>query len=135
LGNRLYKIEKLDHCVRVVFESGRTIGPDDIIAAIDHENEAYAIEGRRDLWDFRGCQATDGFGFDGMSRVVDRIRNKYGRANADNKTALLLDDGSTPFGLSRMFQMLMDGYPTQVCIFKDEADAAQWIRKPVNRQE
>jgi hypothetical protein len=135
LSNRLYKIEKLDHCVRVVFEGGMAIGPDDIIAAIDHENEIYSIEGRHDLWDFRGCQATPGFGFNGMSRVVDRIKKKYGRANASNKTAVLVDDDSTPFGLSRMFQLLMDGYPTQIGIFKDETTAAQWIRKPVNRQE
>jgi hypothetical protein len=135
MGKRLYKIEKLAHCVQVVFEGGTTIGPDDIIAAMDHENEIYAIEGRRDLWDFRGCRATPGFGFDGMNRIVDRIKNKYGRANANNKTALLVDDGSTPFGLSRMFQLLMDGYPTQVGIFKDEADATQWISKPVNPEE
>ena len=135
MGKRLYKIEKLSHCVCVVFESGMAIGPNDIIAAMDHENEIYAIEGRRDLWDFRGCKATQGFGFEGMNRIVDRIKNRYGRANADNKTALLVDEGSTPFGLSRMFQLLMDGYPTQIGIFKDEAAATEWINQPVNPEE
>lgn len=134
MGKRLYKIEKQAHCVRVVFKSGVLVGPDDIIAAIDHENELHAIEGRHDLWDFRECGAAPDFGFDGMSRVVDRIKNKYGRANANNKTALLVD-GSTQFGLSRMFQLLMDGYPTQIGVFKDEAAAAQWISKPVNPEE
>ncbi|MEJ2660708.1 MAG: hypothetical protein P8Z73_08300 [Desulfobacteraceae bacterium] len=135
MDKRLYKIEKLAHCVRVVFENGMVVGPDEIIAAIDHENEIYAIEGRHDLWDFRGCRITPGFGFDGMNRVVDRIKGKYGRANENNKTALLVDDGSTPYGLSRMFQLLMDGYPTQIGIFKDEAAATQWISKPVNPEE
>jgi hypothetical protein len=63
-----------------------------------------------------------------MNRVVDRIKHQYGRANEKNKTALLVE-GSTPFGLSRMFQLLMDGYPTQIGIFKDEAAATQWISK------
>jgi hypothetical protein len=135
MGERLYKIEKPDHCVRVVFESGAAIGPEDIMAAINHENELYAIEGRHDLWDFRGCSVRPDFGFDGMNRIVDLIKIKYGRANKDNRTALLVDDGSTQFGLSRMFQLLMDGYPTQIGIFKDEATAAQWIRKPVNPEE
>jgi hypothetical protein len=131
---RLYKINKQAHFIRVVFESGCAIGPDDIIAAIDHENEYYTIEGRHDLWDFRGCWATPDFGFDGMSRVVDCIKNKYGRANAKNRTAVLVD-GSTQYGLSRMFQLLMDGYPTQVGVFQDEAAAAQWIKQEVHPEE
>jgi hypothetical protein len=125
---RLYQIEKQSHCVRVVFERGMMIGPRDIIAAIDQENALYSIEGRHDLWDFRGCSAGTDFHFAGMNRVVDRIKHQYGRANEKNKTALLVE-GSTPFGLSRMFQLLMDGYPTQIGIFKDEAAATQWISK------
>jgi hypothetical protein len=134
MDKRLYKAERQAHCIRVVFKSGVAIGPDDIIAAIDHENEHYTIEGRIDLWDFRGCQAAPDFGFDGMSRVVDCIKNKYGRANANNRTAVLVD-GSTQYGLSRMFQLLMDGYPTQVGVFRDEAAAAQWISQEVNPEE
>jgi hypothetical protein len=125
----LYQIEKQAHYIRVDFESGSRIGPRDIMAAIDHENALYAIEGRHDLWDFRGCRATTDFHFAGMNRIVDRIKNIYGRANGKNKTALLVE-GSTPFGLSRMFQLLMDGYPTQIGIFTDEAAATRWIRKP-----
>jgi hypothetical protein len=131
MGRRAYQIAKQAHCVRVVFESGTMIGPQEIIAAIDHENALYSIEGRHDLWDFRGCRATPDFHFSGMRRVVECIKNKYGRANEKNKTALLVE-GSTPFGLSRMFQLLMDGYPTQIGIFKDEAAATRWIRKPAN---
>jgi hypothetical protein len=128
MDKRLYRIEMQAHCVRVVFERGMRIGPRDIIAAIDHENALYSIEGRHDLWDFRGCRATPDFHFAGMNRIVDRIKNQYGRANEKNKTALLVE-GSTPFGLSRMFQLLMDGYPTQIGIFRDEAAATQWIHK------
>jgi hypothetical protein len=128
MGNHHYQIEKQAHCVRVVFQSGTMIGPRDIIAAIDDENALYSIEGRHDLWDFRGCRVTSDFHFSGMSRVVDCIKNKYGRANEKNKTALLVQ-GSTPFGMSRMFQLLMDDYPTQIGIFKDEATAIRWILK------
>lgn len=126
MGKRLYRIEKQAHCVRVVFKSGVVIGPDDIIAAIDYQNELFPIEDRLSLWDFRGCQASQDFGFDAMSRVVDRIKNKYGHAPPTNKTALVVD-GSTQYGLSRMFQMLMDGHPTQIGVFQDEAAARKWI--------
>ncbi len=129
MDRRLYRIVEQAHCVRVVFKSGTMIGPRDIIAAIDHENALYSIEGRHDLWDFRGCRAATDFHFAEMNRVVDRIKNDYGRANEKNKTALLVE-GSTPFGLSRMFQLLMDGYPTQIGIFKEEEAAIRWIRRP-----
>jgi hypothetical protein len=134
MDKRLYKIEKQAHCVRVVFESGVAISPDDIIAAIDHENELYAIEGRHDLWDFRGCRATPEFGFDAMSRIVDRIRKKYGRANADNKTAVVVE-GSTQYGMSRMFQLLMDGYPAKIGIFQNETAAWKWLARDAPSEE
>jgi hypothetical protein len=134
MDTRLYKIEKQAHCIQIVFEYGVSIGPDDIIAAIDHENALYPVEDRLSLWDFRGCQATPDFGYDAMSRVVDRIRNRYGNATANNKAALVVD-GSTPYGLSRMFQMLMEGFPTQIGVFQDEADARHWIGRQVRSEE
>jgi hypothetical protein len=126
MDKRLYKIEKQAHCIRIVFKGGVVIGPDDILAALDHENELFPIEGRQSIWDFRGCQAASTFGFDAMNRIVDRIRRKYGHALPTNKTALLVDD-STSYGLSRMFQMLMDGFPTQIGVFQDEGAAWNWI--------
>jgi hypothetical protein len=134
MGKKLYKIEKQDHCVRIVFESGVVIGPDDIIAAIEHENELYPVEDRQSLWDFRGCRVTPDFGFDAMSRVVDRIRSKYNNATAANKSALVVG-GSTQYGLSRMFQMLMDGFPTQIAVFQDEGAARNWIGREVRSEE
>ena len=126
MDKRLYKIEKQAHCIKIVFESGGVIGPDDILAAIDHENSLFPIEGRQSIWDFRGCQAASSFGFDAMNRIVDRIRRKYSHAPPTNKTALVVD-GSTPYGLSRMFQMLMDGFPTQIGVFQHEDAARKWI--------
>jgi len=134
MGKRLYRIEKPDHCVRVVFESGAVISPDEIVEALDHENELYPIEDRRTLWDLRGCQVTPDFGFDAMNRFVDRIRSRFGNATAANRGALVVD-GSTLYGLSRMFQMLMDGFPTQIGIFQDEAAAMEWIGGDVRSEE
>jgi hypothetical protein len=126
MDEKLYIIEKQAHCVRIAFKSGAAIGPDDIIAAIEHENALYPVEDRQSLWDLRGCQVTQDFGFDAMSRVVDLIRSRYTTANTTNKAALVVD-GSTVYGLSRMFQMLMDGFPTQIAVFQDEAAARNWI--------
>lgn len=126
MDKRPYKIEKLSNCVRIAFERGAVIGADVIIAALDHENELYPIEDRQTLWDFRGCQVTRDFGFDAMSRFVDLIRKKFGHATTANRGALLVD-GSTLYGLSRMFQLLMDGFPTKIGIFQDEAAAMDWV--------
>ena len=134
MGNRLYKIDKLAHCVQIVFKSGVVVGPDDILAAIEHENELYSIKDRLSLWDFRGCQATPDFGFNAMNRVVDRIRRKYGHATPTNRTALVVE-GSTEYGLSRMFQMLMDGFPTQIGVFLDETAARDWIGRQGRSEE
>lgn len=134
MDTRLYKIEKQAHCIRIVFECSASIGPDDIIAAIDHENALFPVEDRLSLWDLRGCQAAPDFGYDAMSRVVDLIRNRYGNATANNKAALVVD-GSTLFGLSRMFQILMEGFPTQIGVFQDEADAMHWIGRQIRSEE
>ncbi len=134
MDTRLYKIEKQAHCIRIVFAYGVLIGPDDIIAALDHESALYPVEDRLSLWDFRGCQATPDFGYDAMSRIVDLIRKRYGNATANNKAALVVD-GSTQYGLSRMFQMLMEGFPTQIGVFQDEADARHWIGRQVRSEE
>ena len=126
MDKRPFRIEKLSNCVRIAFERGAVIGPDDVIEALDQENELYPIEDRQTLWDFRGCKVTSDFGFDAMSGFVDRIRKRYGNATAANKGALLVND-STQYGLSRMFQLLMDGFPTQISVFQDESAAMDWI--------
>ena len=132
MDNRLYKIEKQDHCIRVEFKKGEEISPDVIIEAMDHENELFDIEGRHDLWDFRGCFPSSNFGYDAMSRVVEHIAANYG-GNWSDKTALLVDD-AIQYGLSRMFQILVDGYPTHIGIFQNEDDARNWISQKLNSE-
>ena len=132
MESRLYKIEKQDHCILVEFEKGMEISPDVIIEAMDHENELYEIKGRYDLWDFRGCFPTPNFGYDAMSRVIEHIISNYS-GNWSDKTALLVDD-AIQYGLSRMFQILADGYPTHIGIFQDEADARLWISQKLTSE-
>jgi hypothetical protein len=104
------------------------VTPDLIIDAMDRENELYSFRGRHDLWDFRGCHPGPDFGYDAMSRVVEHIEIKYGGEDWSVKTALLVDD-TIQYGLSRMFQILVDGYLTRINIFQNEADARHWISK------
>ena len=121
-----------NQCVRVEFQKGLEISPDDVIEAMVHENELFAIKGRHDFWDFRGCRPSPDFGYDAMSRVVEYITSNFG-GTWSNKTALLVDD-STQYGLSRMFQTLVDGYPTQVGIFLNEDEARDWISREFNSE-
>lgn len=132
MDKRHYKIEKQAHCIRVAFHKGAQISPDDIIEAMDQENWLYEIEGRHDLWDFRGCRPSPDFGFDAMSRVVAHIESNYGNIWSD-KTALLVDD-TIQLGLSRMFQILVDEYPTHIGIFQDESDAQAWISRKLDSE-
>jgi hypothetical protein len=132
MDNRFFKIEEKDQCIRIEFQKGLEISPDIIIEAMNHENELYEIKGRRDFWDFRGCRPSPDFGYDAMSRVVEHITSNFG-GNWSDKTALLVDD-STQYGLSRMFQTLVDGYPTHIGIFRDEDDAWQWISQKLNAE-
>ncbi len=133
MDSKLYKIEKQDHGIKVEFKRGTEITPDMIIEAMDHENELYEIKGRHDLWDFRGCYPTPSFGYDAMSLVVEHIASNYG-GNWSDKTALLVDD-TIQYGLSRMFQILVEGYPTHIGIFRNEDDARLWISQKLNSEE
>ena len=93
---------------------------------MDRENDLYEIKGRCDLWDFRGCQPSQNFGYEAMNRLVEAIKSRTGGGPWSDKTALLVDD-ATQYGLSRMFQILVDGFPTQIGIFMDEAEARDWL--------
>jgi len=121
-----FKIEKYDHWIRVEFQRGTEVTPEVLMAAMDRENAVYEVKGRYHLWDFRGCHPSPDFGYDAMHRVVEHIENRPGAADWSDKTALLVDE-SIQYGLSRMFQILVDGYPTQVGIFKEEEAARLWI--------
>jgi hypothetical protein len=132
MDQKRYKIAEKDNCIRVEFQKGLEISPDVIIEAMNHENQLYGIKGRHDWWDFRGCRPSPDFGYDAMSRVVEHITASYS-GNWSDKTALLVDD-STQYGLSRMFQTLVDGYPTQIGIFLNEDDARRWISRELNSE-
>jgi hypothetical protein len=126
-----FEIEKQAYGVLVRFKSGTEVTPDLIIQAMDRENERYAIKGRRDLWDFRSCPPSADLGYDAVQRLIFHIENCYQEWSA--KTAILVDE-AIQLGLSRMFQTLADGYPTQVGVFKEEKSARQWVSQSINPQ-
>ena len=131
MENGPYTIDKDVDFVRVRFEKGTRVTSGLIINAVDQENALFAIKGRHDLWDFRGCFPCADLGYDAVNKVVNHIESNYREADGTNKLALLVDD-KTQYGLSRMFQTLMDGYPTQISIFQDETQARQWFGQQLN---
>ena len=120
-----FKIDTLDHIVRVTFEHQTVITPELVIDAMQRENQAHKIEGRYDLWDFRGCPPSDGFGYDAVTRIIEYIDIHHSKIMSE-KTALLVEE-TLQFGLSRMFQILIDEFPTRIGIFQEEADAIAWL--------
>ena len=111
--------------VHVRFTRGTTITPEMIIRAIDLENELHPGLERYDLWDFRGCSPSDDFGYDAMRRIIDHVAPDYSE-EWESKTAILVDE-TTQFGMSRMFQTLIETSPTHIEIFQDESRALQWL--------
>jgi hypothetical protein len=77
------------------------------------------------LWDFRGCLAPDDFGYNEMEQIV-RYIDVYTGSKWNPRIAILVE-ADVQFGLSRMFQMLVEGFPTEVAIFYNRAEAEQWI--------
>lgn len=126
-----FEIKKQAYGVMVRFKAGIEVTPELVIEAMDRENELYAITGRTDLWDFRNCRPSADFGYDAMQRLIFHIENCY--QEWSTKTAILVDETSQ-FGLSRMFQTLVEGYPTQIGVFKEEKTANQWVRQSTNPQ-
>ncbi len=132
MKNRLYKIEQLDNYTCIEFERGAEITLEIVMEVVDQLNSRYATKGRHDLWDFRGCPPSPNLGYDAMARIVDDIESRTGDKWAE-KSALLVDD-TIQYGLSRMFQILADGYPTQISVFQSEADARHWISRRLNSE-
>lgn len=120
-----FTIMEQDRAVCVQFKRGTEVTPDLIIRAMDRENALHDIAGRNDLWDFRGCSPSEDFGYDAMLKIIHHIETHY-NDEWSTKTAILVDD-TIQFGLSRMFQILIDEFPTQVSIFQDEGKAHRWV--------
>ncbi len=120
-----FRIETQDHMVRVTFDRQSVITPELVIRAMDRENELHEIEGRYDLWDFQGCPPSGDFGYDAVTRIIEHIQRHYGDVWSV-KTALLVEE-TIQIGLSRMFQTLVDEFPTHIGIFQDETAALEWL--------
>jgi hypothetical protein len=125
MEEKFYVIERHDSYIWIQFRRGTQVNPDMILEAIDQLNALYKNQHRRDLWDFRGCMPSADFGYDAMTRIVDNIQSRAPSIWAE-MTALLIDD-TILYGLSRMYQIIADGYPTEIGIFQNEADARRWI--------
>ena len=126
-----FTITEQAHGICVQFARGTEITPDLIIRAMDRENERHAVTGRCDLWDFRGCFPSIDFGYDAMLKIIHHIESNY-NDEWSAKTAILVDK-TIQFGLSRMFQILIDEFPTQVLIFQDEIEARRWVSEKEER--
>jgi hypothetical protein len=121
----IFKLDEKGGSVRVTFKRGHVVTPRQIIEAIQLENKRYDVQHHNALWDFRGCLAPDDFGFDEMEQIIHYIDVYIG--SKWNPRIAIVVEAEVQFGLSRMFQMLVEGFPTEVAIFYDPAEAEQWI--------
>lgn len=125
MNESIYTMEEQDGSVHVTFKSGHVVTPHQIMEAIALENRRYDVQRCNALWDFRGCRAPDDFGYNEMEQIIHYIDTYIG--SKWNPRIAILVEADVQFGLSRMFQMLVEGFPTEVAIFFDRAEAEQWI--------
>lgn len=85
----------------------------------------YTREKSADLWDFRVCQTT--LNFDGVSRVVEFIRQHYD-ARWSHKRSAFVVDADVQYGLTRMYQTLIDELSIEIELFRDFDEAVAWIK-------
>ncbi len=121
----IYTMEEQDGSVRVTFKSGHVVTPREIMEAIELENRLFDVRRYNALWDFRGCLAPNDFGYNEMEQIVHYIDEYIG--SKWNPRIAILVEAEVQFGLSRMFQMLVEGFPTEVAIFYNSAEAEQWV--------
>lgn len=121
----IYTLEEQRGIVRVTFESGHVVTPRQIMEAIELESRRYDVRCCNALWDFRGCLEPDDFGYNEMEQIIHYIDVHIGFRW--NPRIAILVEAEVQFGLSRMFQMLVEGFPTEVAIFYNLAEAEQWI--------
>jgi hypothetical protein len=121
----IYTMEEQSGRVYVTFKSGHVVTPQQIMEAIALENKRYDVSRHNALWDFRGCLAPDDFGYNEMEQIIHYIDTYFG--SKWNPRIAILVEADVQFGLSRMFQILVEGFPTEVAIFYSRAEAEQWI--------
>lgn len=125
MNEPIYTLEEQGGSLYVTFKSGHVVTHQQIMEAIALKNRSYDISRYNALWDFRGCLASDDFGYDEMEQIVQYIDVSFG-AKWNPRIAILVE-ADVQFGLSRMFQMLVEGFPTEVSIFFDLDEAEKWI--------
>ena len=121
----IYTLEEQDGSVRVTFKNGHVVTPRQIMEAIELENRRFDVRRYNALWDFRGCLAPNDFGYNEMEQIIHYINEHIG--SKWNPRIAILVEAEVQYGLSRMFQMLVEGFPTEVAIFYNLAEAEQWV--------
>ena len=125
MDEQIYTMEEQGGSVYVTFKSGHIVTHRQIREAIALESNRYVGLRHNALWDFRGCLAPEEFGYSEMEQIIHYIDVHIG--SKWNPRIAILVEAEVQFGLSRMFQMLVEGFPTEVAIFYDPAEAEQWI--------
>ncbi len=108
-----------DGIVRLIF-SGHT-GLRDVVLATERIMEDGRIVSTRRLFDFRKAEVH--FSADDIGQISDRsLKNEPG----DSRIAVLVR-GDLQYGLSAMFGGLAWSSSRQIKIFRDEAEAVDWL--------
>lgn len=125
MGAEPYKMQFQAGMVLVSFKEGTEVTPDIIIELIRRESEMFGVDFGNALWDFRGCLPSDNFGYAAVERIVNYIAN-YPQIQWNPRLAILVEPG-VQYGLSRMYQTLVDEFPTEIGIFHERAVAMAWV--------
>jgi hypothetical protein len=125
MGAEPYKMQLQDGMILVSFKEGTEVTPDLIIELIRRESDMLGDDYLNALWDFRGCLPSDDFGYASVERIIDYITH-YPQVQWNPRLAILVEPG-VQYGLSRMYQTLVDEFPTEIGIFHEWAVAMAWV--------
>lgn len=125
MSEPVFTLKKADDLLRVTFQAGQIVTPQQIMEAIELENKRYDVRLYNALWDFRGCLAPEAFGYQEMKDIIRYIDVHIG--SKWNPRIAILVEADVQFGLSRMFQTLVEGFPTEVDIFYHQEEAEAWV--------
>ncbi len=120
-----YSIDNKKDYIQISFKKGIEVQPELLLEIIDDENALYVMKDWYCLWDFRGCLASKDFGYDAINRIINYVETQDDIVWSP-KMAFVVD-ATIQYGLLRIFQTLIDGYPTEVAIFNDDAAADAWL--------
>ena len=110
----------------IKFPKYTTLTPDIIKELYWEEFEFLQKRALNDLWDMRDCLISSCLDNNFILDMMDEINKNHLTTMKHFKTAFLVNT-DLGLGMARMFQLMGDGLPFRVGVFREEDKAKTWL--------